>query len=181
METTKRRTFSGREGIAEGVARKHKGAKSPEHINAARRKMYASDPGYAERQRQAARDTYRKDHPLEQSKLTRGLLTRGQQRELYTDEMDHPVVVESFTVPEAAKALGRSEIGLKRWLSDGIVPPPILKDTVRNYRHYSAGELQVIARVLRDHEEEFRYLTVKHTPTIHTLWQGIQAYRAMHI
>jgi hypothetical protein len=95
--------------------------------------------------------------------------------------MDHPVNIESFTVPEAARALGRSEIGFKRWLSDGIVPPPILLDTVRRYRHYSVGELMVIARVLREHEDEFRYLTVKHTPTIHTLWQGMQAYRAVHI
>ena len=108
-------------------------------------------------------------------------MTQGQLRELYTEEMDHPVAVESFTVREAALALGRSELGLKRWISDGIVPPPVLKDTVRNYRHYSAGELRAIARVLRDHEEEFKYLTVKHTPTIHTMWQSIQAYRAMHI
>lgn len=143
--------------------------------------MYASDPHYASKVKQAARETYRKDHPLEASKLANGLLTSGTQREVYTEEMDHPVYVETFTVPEAARALGRSEIGLKRWLTDGIVPPPILLDTVRNYRHYSVGELSVIARVLREHEDEFKYLTVKHTPTIHTLWQGIQAYRAAHV
>lgn len=181
MEDGKRRTFSGRTGIEARPARQHQGTKSPEHINAARRKQYASDPGYAAKQRQASRATYRKDHPLEPSRLSNGLLHQGQLRELYTDEMDHPVSVEAFTVREAALALGRSELGLKRWISDGIVPPPILLDTVRRYRHYSVGELRTIARVLRDHEEEFKYLTVKHTPTIHTMWQSIQAYRAMHI
>ena len=181
MGNEQRRTFSGREGIKAGSPQQRQGAKSPERYNAARRKMYASDPDYADKARQAARETYRKDHPLSASKLANGLLINGTLREVYTDEMDHPVSIETFTVPEAARALGRSEIGLKRWLTDGIIPPPILLDTVRRYRHYSAGELSVIARVLREHEDEFKYLTVKHTPTIHTLWQGIQAYRAIHI
>jgi hypothetical protein len=95
--------------------------------------------------------------------------------------MEHPVYVESFTVPQAAKALGRSELCLKKWIAEGLVPPPILKDTVRKYNHYSAGELRVIARVLREHEDEFRYLTAKHTTTIHIMWQSIQGYRAIHI
>lgn len=95
--------------------------------------------------------------------------------------MERPVYVESFTIPEAARALGRSELGLKRWIADGIVPPPVLKDTVRSYRHYSVGELGVIARVLREHEDDFKYLTAKHTATIHVMWQRIQAYRANHI
>ena len=181
METRQRRTFSGRKGIEEGSAREHKGTKEPEHHNATRRKKYASDPDYASKARSASRETYRREHPLVASKLANGLLTSGTQREVYTGDMDNPVYVESFTIAEAARALGRSEIGLKRWLTDGVIPPPILLDTVRRYRHYSAGELAVIARVLREHEEEFKYLTVKHTPTIHTLWQGIQAYRAIHI
>lgn len=99
-------------------------------------------------------------------------------KELYTDDMDHPVCVEAFTLPEAAKALGRSELGVKRWVADGIIPPPYLRDTIRNFRHYSAGELRVIARVLKEHEEEFRYLSAKHTVTIHTMWQAVQAFRA---
>lgn len=129
----------------------------------------------------ASRESYRRDHPLEASCLANGLLETGVLREVCTEDMDHPVSVETFTIAEAARALGRSSIGIKRWLQDGIIPPPILRDTTRRYRHYSVGELSVIARVLKDHEEEFKYLTVKHTPTIHTLWQGVQAYRARYI
>jgi len=143
--------------------------------------MYSGNIDYANRQRELSRRTYRKDHPLAPSKLASGLCTEGQQRELYTDEMDHPVFVESFTIPEAAISLGRSAIGLKRWISDGIVPPPILRDTVRGYKHYSVGEVRVIARVLAEHDRDFKYLAAKHTHTIHTLWQSMQAYRAMHI
>lgn len=181
METKSRRTFSGRTGIKAGSESERSGAKGHEYNNLRRRKLYANDPGYADRAREASRKTYRKDHPLSPSKLANGLLEEGEQRELYTADMDHPVYVESFTVPQAARALGRSELCLKRWIQEGIVPAPILKDTVRNYNHYSAGELQVIARALRQHEIDFKYLTAKHTATIHALWQGMQAYRATRV
>lgn len=89
--------------------------------------------------------------------------------------------VEAFTVPESARALGRTVICIKRWIAEGIIPPPVLRDTSRGYKHYSVGELTTIARELARHEEEFKYLTVKHTPTIHTLWQSVQAYRALRV
>ncbi len=113
--------------------------------------------------------------------MTNGLLYQGVQREVYVEEMDHPVVVEAFTVPEAAAALGRSDLCIKRWISEGILPPPILRDTTRNYRHYSVGELRVIARELKKHEQEFRYLSASHTHTVTLIWQSMQGYRASHI
>lgn len=115
------------------------------------------------------------------SKLRRGLLTEGTQREVFIEGMDHPVVVEAFSVPEAAAALGRSELCFKRWVADGLVPPPILSDTVRNYRQYSVGELVVIAEEIKKHEAEFRYLSASHTHTIHAIWQRMQGYRSTRI
>ena len=143
--------------------------------------MYASDPDYAERQRIAARETYRKEHPLPPSKLEGGLLMSGQLRELYSDRSPLPMSVESFTVPEAARALGRSEVGFKRWIADGVMPPPVLRDTTRNYRHYSVGELQLIANILRAHEEDFSYLTTAHVATIGRIWEALRSYRATHV
>jgi hypothetical protein len=95
--------------------------------------------------------------------------------------MDHPALVETYTVPEAAKALGVSELTLKRWIEDDLVPEPILKDTTRSYRHYSIGELRVIARVLRAHQREFSYYTAKHEQTRHQMMQQMQGYRASRI
>jgi len=95
--------------------------------------------------------------------------------------MDHPVVINAFTVPEAATAMGRSELCLKRWIAEGLVPPPVLCDTVRNYRQYSAGELAVIAEEIRKHEREFKYLSSTHTVTINAIWQRVQGYRSTHI
>lgn len=95
--------------------------------------------------------------------------------------MDHPVYVEAFTMPQAARALGRSELCLKRWIAEGLVPSPILKDTVRKYSHYSVGELRVIAGVLKQHEAEFKYLASTHTATIHRMWQSMQGYRATKV
>lgn len=95
--------------------------------------------------------------------------------------MEHPVYVESFTIPQAAKALGRSELAFKRWITDGLVPPPLLKDTSRGYKHYSVGELAVIARVLKEHEAEFQYYASSHVRTIQIMWQSMQGHRALHI
>lgn len=131
--------------------------------------------------RRASLESYRKGHPLPRSRLASGLLAEGERREVTTDEMEHPVVVEAFTIPEAAAALGRSELCLKRWIADGVIPPPILRDTVRSYRQYSVGELRVIAEALRLHEREFKYLSTSHTFTITRIWQSMQGYRATRV
>lgn len=128
-----------------------------------------------------SRDAYRKEHPLPPSRIARGLLEQGTMREVFVEGMDHPVNVESYTVPEAARALGRSMLAFKRWINEGLVPPPVLQDTTRGYKQYSRGELEVIRREIARHEQEFSYYGLKHEQTIHRVWQAMQAYRSMHI
>lgn len=181
MEDRKRNPESRVIQAAQRSQRKRKRASTARDTNEARREKYASDPAVREKVKKAARETYRKDHPLTPSKTARGLRLPGQQRELFVDGMDHPVYAESYTIPEAAEALGRSVLGFKRWITDGLVPPPVLRDTVRGYKHYSRGELEVIRREIARHEREFTYYSVKHESTVHMLWQAMQAYRAMHI
>lgn len=105
----------------------------------------------------------------------------GVDREVIAGDMDHPMVANTYTIPEAARALGKSELTFKRWLADDLVPEPVLVDTVRGYRHYSAGELSVIATVLARHEREFSYYTTKHEETRHAIMQNIQGYRSSSI
>lgn len=116
-------------------------------------------------------------------KLANGLLTRGTMREVVDEHghMEFPQTVESFTVPEAAAALGRTELTLKRWIEDDLIPQPILRDTSRNYRQYSVGELTVIARELQEHEREFRYYATAHTATRELIAQHVFAYRQQHV
>lgn len=95
--------------------------------------------------------------------------------------MEAPVGIEVFTVPEAARALGRAELTFKRWITDELIPAPLLVDTVRGYRHYSAGELRVIARILAQHEAEFMYYSIKHEQTRHLMHQAMQGYRSTSI
>lgn len=102
-------------------------------------------------------------------------------RELFVEGMDYPVTVESYTIPEAAKALGRSELTFKRWIADDLIPEPILRDTSRNNRHYSVGELTTMARVLSEHERSYSYYTNRHTETRERMMQFMHAYRAEHI
>lgn len=105
----------------------------------------------------------------------------GVSREVWVEGHDEPVVRKTYTIPEAARALGKAELTFKGWIRSGMIPEPVLVDTVRNYRHYSAGELLVIARVLADHEKEFSYYTAKHTATRNRLTQQITGYRSRSI
>lgn len=90
-----------------------------------------------------------------------------------TDSVSLPV----YTIPKAAKALGKTELTIKRWIKDEMLPPPMLKDTVKGYLHYSEGELQLIANVLTEHNREYDYFHATHSHTVERLWQAIEGYR----
>lgn len=140
------------------------------------------DPEYADRQKQLARQTYHKDKPVTR-KLANGLLAEGTLREVVDvhGHMEFPQSVEAFTVPEAAAALGRTPLTLKRWIEVDLIPHPILRDTSRHYLQYSAGELDVIARCLQEHEREFSYYAETHTATRERISQHVFAFRQQHI
>lgn len=152
-----------------------------ERHNKSRQVKYHTNEAYNEKVRDAARATYRKENPIAPSKLRNGLLAEGTLREVYTESMDHPVVAETFTLPEAAKALGRAELTFKRWIYDGLIPDPILKETMRGHKLYSVGELQVIARILAEHERDYSYFTSKHEETSNRIWQMVTGFRATSI
>lgn len=95
--------------------------------------------------------------------------------------MDHPVPVESFTIPEAAEALGRSTVTIRRWIEADKIPEPYLEDTQYHWKVYSVGELSVIAGILARHEREFTNFVSEHTMIVETLHQAVHAFRAEHI
>lgn len=96
--------------------------------------------------------------------LSRGLLLAAQLRELETPRR-RIITIPAYTVPESAKALGKSELTFKRWIAEEMVPRPILVDTVRGYLHYAEAELQSIANELLRHEREFSYYAKQHRST----------------
>ena len=95
--------------------------------------------------------------------------------------MDHPESVETFSIPQAADALGRSLATLRRWIEADKVPAPYLEEVVRKNKVYSVGELQTIARVISQHERDFIYLATQHSHIVETLRQAVHAYRAEYI
>ena len=95
--------------------------------------------------------------------------------------MDHPESVETFTIPEAAAALGRSLSTIRRWIDSDRIPPPYLTDVARDYKVYSVGELRTMATIIGRHEREFMYLVAENTYVIQELHQAIHAYRAQFI
>lgn len=118
-----------------------------------------------------------------QRKLAQGLQAPGTLREVVDihGHMEFPQSVEAFTVPEAAAALGRTTLTLKRWIDTDMIPYPILRDTSRHYLQYSVGELDVIARELQQHEREFTYYAETHTATRERIAQHVFAFRQQHV
>lgn len=114
-------------------------------------------------------------------KLPNGLQTQGTLREVVADGMEYPHTVEAFTVPEAARALGRTVATLKRWIEDDMVPEPILRDTSHGYRQYSAGELRILAQELQEHERDTAYYAAAHTERRERIMQHLFAHRQHHV
>jgi len=126
-------------------------------------------------------NTYRKEHPLTPSKLNNGLLIKGTEREVEIEGMDYPIVVECFSILEAAEALGKATITLRKWLADDLIPGPILKNTTRGFKYYSVGELELLAKILAEHEQNHKYFGVGNEETKHRIMQRIHAYRMEYV
>ena len=157
-------------------------SKNPTDRNFVRREKYHSDEVYRENAVNRSISTYRKKHPRSKSsRLANGLLVPGVRREVTSEGVDHPETVVCYRLSEAAKALGRSTLTLKRWIQDKLVPEPIIRDTTYNYKQYSEGELQLIAKHLAEHEKVYDYLHYTHSTTIHKMWQSIEAYRKSYL
>jgi hypothetical protein len=105
------------------------------------------------------------------------LLALGTSRELVLPGRARTIVAESYTVPEAAAALGRSESSFRRWLQSELVPAPVVSETVRNVACYTAGELEIIAAELALHERSFTNLCESHTDVVIRISQRIHGHR----
>lgn len=145
-----------------------------------RRAKYADDPEYANRIREDSRTRYQETHPRTSRSAPSGLVTRGEQREVVCDNIEHPVTRETFTIPEAAEALGKSLATIRRWIAADKIPGPFFQ-TTRGYPVYTHGELQVIHQHITRHEDAFSYLGTQHTHVIEQLHQAVFAYRAEFI
>ena len=118
---------------------------------------------------------------LVRAKAYDGLATPGVSREVVEEGMDHPMYAVTYTVPEAAAAFQMSILGFKRWIKEGLIPPPVLREPVRGYRLYSRGELAAIMREVTVHMRECAYFATSHSVTIERVWQAVQAYRSTGI
>lgn len=96
--------------------------------------------------------------------------------------MDVPVYAEVYTIPESAKAIGKTTLTLKRWIGDSMIPAPRLVDCVNSYKHYSKGELQIIAELLNVYSKDYSYLVAgDENPFVHTVRQRLEHFRRTHI
>lgn len=109
------------------------------------------------------------------------LQARGVIREVTYEGAERTYTVETFTIVEMAGALGKSEMTLRRWISDDKVPAPYLVDTARlASRVYSIGEARIIHRVLSA-RTGYAYLTATDHATVLALNEQLQGHRAHSI
>lgn len=159
---------------------KYKNQSITADLNTVRRSKYASDLAGAGRVRDGSRERYQ-EGKVNPRKLANGLLAAGESREVICGEMDAPITVETFTIPQAAEALGRSLSTIRRWLDADKMPAPHLQDINRKVMVYSVGELEVMARIISQLEESHIYLATEQTHVVETLHQATHAYRAQFI
>ena len=181
MAIRQRSTESKLRSVEGRSSRQNTDPKKQEDRNLRRREKYHNDAEYRDRVIERSRKSYRHNHPKANSRLSDGLLAPGTIREVMTDGIVRPVQVEVYRMSEAAAALGRSMLTLKRWIKDELIPKPVLRDVVYNYLHYSKGELRLIAAFMAEHEKDYEYLHYTHTTTIHRIAQGIEAYRKTNL
>lgn len=155
-------------------------ASTDSRINREKRDRYQGDPQFRGKQQQYSRDTYRLRNPRKPRPVVHDA-SLAAEKEITADGMEEPQVVRVFTMAKAAAYLNCTLVTFRKWVADGLVPKPILYDTSHGYAHYSEGEMQVIARVLDKHREEFDYYLMSHTNTVHQMFQAIQGYRASNL
>ena len=109
--------------------------------------------------------------------MRNGLQMRGTEREVTVPGRTRTRMMETYTIPEAADALGRSLSNFRRWLQSELIPVPILSDTARATACYCVEELEIIIRELNAHEREFVSLCTSHHQTINRIAQAIHGFR----
>jgi len=147
----------------------------PEDRSTRRRRVRASEPVVS-----APLKHYRKEHPLEPK--TPDVVYGGRLRVLHVPSVTGvdaaiSASLHSFSLSEAADALGRSLITFRKWVSQNLVPGPIFADVTKGNFCYTAPEITAIAEGLSSHERDFVYLGVAHHRSIAVIRRAVEAAR----
>ena len=104
-------------------------------------------------------------------------------KEVVVQGTEECVFAYVYTIPRLAEALGRSQATVKKWISEGLIPPPIIRDTSRSYAHYSVGEYEIIRSFLKERERTvgLQYLGASHAVDIERLHQQLEGFRKSNI
>lgn len=148
--------------------------------NARRRERYATDPSYRksvierERQKRTAEPfDCRENLPLLGAETSDGI---GVVREYedHAETVTHTGL--TFTIEEAAKALGRTPKSLYKYFSKDLFPRPahfVKGPTGLKQEAYTESEMRALMIVFGKHQAETPYYGVYHTDTRNALFQCV--------
>lgn len=109
--------------------------------------------------------------------MEHGVLRPGVYRELVIEGLEETEVLESYTVKEAAEALGRTYLTVRSWIEKGILPEPFTKEVSRGFKNFTRFELDVVAEILADHETHSQYVSTANVELITDIQNCIRAVR----
>lgn len=146
-----------------------------EYSSSRRRRVHTSEPSVS-----APLAHYRKAHPLEPK--TPSAVYGGRMRVLHVPhrpgvDAGRSASLESFSLAEAADALGRSLLTFRKWIAQNLVPSPVFADVVKGNFCYTLPEVEAIAAGLVEHERTFVYLGVSHRASIAVIRRAVEAAR----
>ena len=142
-----------------------------------RRQFYRNNAEYRERVKETARRAYRKANPKRDNPLAGRVKLSDPKLTMFNPEGGEPFSEYSYTINRAAEALGKNSLTFKRWIQEGLVPPPVFRDSSRNYQHYMYWEIDAMVPVIADHYEVYDYFHRKHRDTAQLVWRAVQAAR----
>ena len=145
--------------------------------NEARREKYRKDDKFREAERQRSKENYRKKQPLRSPSTIDFSFGKEREVSIIGRQRSGYFYCTTFTIKEAAQAVGKTYLTLKRWVDDGLIPEPILKDSIYEHRHFSISEVKALHECLIEHEKFNTYLNENHEQTLVDITQSFEAIR----
>ena len=168
--------------------------------NAKRRLSYRTDPAYAAKERKAARDRFRLLNNTEIGYDSRNSLSslreNATQRAVYLHRFELWGEAPTFTIKELCNEKGSDEYGvlgvsvktLNKWITDNLIPAPILSAYVVTnsfgrigqtsiVRVYHEDEVRAMIGPLGKHQAQIKVFRTEHQTLVQEIHEVIEQVR----
>ncbi len=150
-------------------------------FNKKRRMLYKTDPAYRQKQLEKSRTQYRDKAGVLASDCRENLAIleeMGTYRPVFFPRKAVPVL--TFSMQEAAEALGISALAFYRWRQDGRIPEPVFRCAsagIMAINLYLLAEVRAMVEVIGEHQATCSHYRVSHVETTKKVFEAVKAAR----